>query len=74
MSPLVSAAFGLACLAIGFIAGAAGGPVFFYQPAPVAPAQPAEVVRVLDIVIRDSNTTNRRQRFECRPANQGRAK
>lgn len=28
---------------------------------------PGAVVRVLDIVIRDSNTTNRRQRFECRP-------
>jgi hypothetical protein len=27
----------------------------------------AEVVRMLDVTIRDSNTTNRRQRFECRP-------
>jgi hypothetical protein len=37
------------------------------DPPPVAPVQP-EVVRVLDVVIRDSNTSNRRQRFECRPA------
>jgi hypothetical protein len=27
----------------------------------------AEVVRMLDVVVRDSNTSNRRQHFECRP-------
>jgi hypothetical protein len=47
-------------------AGAVGFVVGNREPPPVAPAQ-AHVVRMLDIVIRDSNTTNRRQRFECRP-------
>lgn len=36
------------------------------RPAELPPAK-VEVVRVLDIVIRDSNTTGRRQRFVCYP-------
>jgi hypothetical protein len=52
------------CLACGgFVLG---GYYFTAREVPSVPS-PGHVVRVLDIVIRDSNTTNRRQRFECRP-------
>ena len=35
---------------------------------PPAVAPEGRVVRMLDVTIRDSNTTNRRQRFICEPA------
>ncbi len=34
---------------------------------PRVPESEPQVVRMLDVVVRDSNTTNHRQRFECRP-------
>jgi hypothetical protein len=37
-------------------------------PPPVEPAREA-VVRMLDVTIKDSNTTGRRQRFVCNPTN-----
>jgi hypothetical protein len=55
----------VALVGLGFVVG---GYYFTarYADAKTVPS-PGAVVRVLDIVVRDSNTTNRRQRFECRP-------
>ena len=34
---------------------------------PAVVAGPPQLVRMLDVTIKDSNTTNHRQRFECLP-------
>jgi hypothetical protein len=39
---------------------------YYPEPPAAVPVQCA-VVRMLDVTIRDSNTTNRRQRFICTP-------
>ncbi len=41
------------------------------SPPPVEP-QDVRLVRMLDVTIKDSNTTNRRQRFECLPVKETR--
>jgi hypothetical protein len=55
----------LAALGAGVALGLWAAPLLAV-PAPAVPPQPT-VVRVLDLVVRDSNTTGRRQHFECRP-------
>ena len=57
----------MAALVSGVWLGVWYGREVFPPPPPAVSATPA-VVRVLDIVVRDSNTTGRRQRFECRAA------
>jgi hypothetical protein len=54
-------------LTAAVVAGASALALVASKPQQVAIPQPVEVVRMLDVTIKDSNTTNRRQRFECRP-------
>lgn len=52
----------MACICLGFALGSLPR-----NPPPAAGLPEGQVVRVLDVTIRDSNTTGRRQRFDCRP-------
>ena len=58
--------WGALCTNMGWVAAE-----MWKGPPPVEP-QDVKIVRMLDVTIKDSNTTNRRQRFECLPVKETR--